>query len=92
MKLEQFIWLTKDRGPGKQIVLEFGNDYNLSIINDGYGKDKGLYEIAVFKNGEFANIPGITEHDEVNGFLTSDDVDAIITKMYTITGTEPRQI
>ena len=35
MKLEQFIWLTKDRGPGKQIVLEFGNDYNLSIINDG---------------------------------------------------------
>ena len=92
MKLEEFSWLTKSYGSGKQIVLEFGSDYNLSIIDDGYGKDKGLYEIAVFKNGEFANMPGITEHDDINGFLTSDNVDAIIVKMYTITGKQPRQI
>lgn len=92
MNLKQLIWLNKSFGDGKQIVVEF-NNYNLSIINDGYGKEKGLYEISVFKDGDQIELPGITGPDStVNGFLTEADVDAILLKMYTITGTEGRQI
>jgi len=92
MNLKQLTWLNKSFGDGKQIIVEF-NNYNLSIINDGYGKEKGLYEISVFKDGDQIELPGITdEGDTVKGWLTESDIDAIIKKMYGITGTEPRQV
>jgi hypothetical protein len=38
-------------------------------------------------------LPGITnDGDTVKGYLTIDAVDAIINKMFTITGTEGKQI
>jgi hypothetical protein len=38
-------------------------------------------------------MPGITnEGDTVKGWLTESDVDAIISKMYFLTGTTPRQV
>ena len=77
---------------GAQSILHFG-DYELSIINTGYGADQGLYEIAVIKHGNLVEMPGITdEGDTVKGYLTEADVDAIIKKMYLITGKTPRQI
>ena len=92
MNLKQLTWLNKSFGDGKQIIVEF-NNYNLSIINDGYGKEKGLYEISVFKDGDQIELPGITdEGDTVKGWLTESDIDAIIKKMYLITGKSPRQI
>ena len=92
MNLKQLTWLNKSFGDGKQIIVEF-NNYNLSIINDGYGKEKGLYEISVFKDGDQIELPGITdEGDTVKGWLTEADVDTILLKMYTITGTTPRQV
>jgi len=38
-------------------------------------------------------LPGITnEGDTVKGYLTSNDVDAILKKVYLITGNEGRQL
>ena len=103
MKLTDFQWMTKRQHKsrvteaGGQIVLDFGK-YHLSIIDDGYGSDKGLYEIAAFnaKDGvglSMTELPGITnEGDTVQGHLTEADVDAIIKKMYSITGKEPTQV
>ena len=77
-----------------QCVLKFG-DYELSIISGegAYSTKNAPYEIGVFKNGDFIEMPGITaEGDTVKGYLTESDVSAIIKKMYLITGKTPRQI
>ena len=79
---------------GVQAVLDFGK-YELSIVQNeiSYGNRKGLYEIAVFSEGNQVELPGITSPgDSVKGFLTESDVDAILTKMHTITGTEGKQL
>ena len=104
MKLKNFKWITKEshrnirtEAAGRQIVLDFGK-YHLSVIDDGYGSDSNLLEIGVFSacDGvarDMTELPGITEEgDSVKGNLTEADVDAIIVKLYTITGTEPRQV
>ena len=79
---------------GVQAIIDFSL-YELSIIQNeaSYGNKQGLFEIAVFKDGEQTELPGITQPgDTVKGFLTSEEVDAILTKMYTITGKEGKQI
>tara|TARA_B100001287_G_scaffold137115_1_gene115418 strand:+ start:1055 stop:1342 length:288 start_codon:yes stop_codon:yes gene_type:complete len=79
---------------GTQVILFFG-DYELSIVSHSgsYGGQKGLYEIGVFKGNDMIQLPGITEEgDTVKGFLTEDDVSAIIKKMYFLTGNNPRQL
>ena len=79
---------------GVQAILDFGK-YELSIVQNesSYGNKQGLYEIAVFKDNEQCELPGVTEPgDTVKGFLTEDDVDCIIKKLYSITGVEPKQI
>ena len=94
MKLKDFQLLETDVPKGVQAIVNFGK-YELSIVNNeaSYGNKQGLYEIAVFKDGEQTELPGITQTgDTVKGFLTNEDVDAILTKMYTITGTEGKQI
>lgn len=103
MKLKDFKWMTKQQHKsriteaGGQIVLDFGK-YHLSIIDDGYGSDRDLYEIAVFNACDgvasgMTELPGITaEGDTVQGYLTESDVDLIFKKMYLITGQQPEQI
>jgi hypothetical protein len=102
MKLADFKWMTKHKSivtenAGGQIVLDFGK-YHLSIIDDGYGQENNLFEIGAFnaKDGvalDMVELPGITaEGDSVQGHLTESDVDAIIKKLYSLTGTTPRQI
>jgi hypothetical protein len=98
LELKSFEMLCKERGTdGRQAVLDFG-DYHLSIINDGYGSDQGLYEIGVFEAAEgvasdMIELPGITEDgDIVKSYLTESDVDIIIKKLYLITGKTPVQI
>jgi len=75
---------------GIQALITFG-EYELSIIQNemSYGGKNGgsLYEIGVFKGDKMVPLPGITEDgDNIKGFLTKDNVMAIITKMYSITG------
>ena len=94
MKLKDFKLLETDVPKGVQAIVDFGK-YELSIVQNeaSYGNKQGLYEIAVFKDGEQTELPGITQPgDTVKGFLTEAEVDAILTKMYTITGKEGTQI
>ena len=81
---------------GVRALVDFGK-YELSIICNerSYGGQRGgtLYEIGVFKGNGMVELPGITEPgDQVKGWLTESAVDAILTKMYTITGTEGKQV
>ena len=94
MQLADFEMMETTMPKGVQAVLDFG-DYELSIVKNeiSYGNKSGLFEIAVFKNGDQVELPGITnEGDTVKGFLKESDVDAIILKMHTITNRIPRQI
>lgn len=86
---------TEDLLGTHQCVLSFGDEYELSIISGqgAYSTKSAPYEIGVFKNGDFVEMPGITdEGDTVKGYLTEADVGAIIKKMYLLTGKTPRQI
>ena len=99
MKLKDFKLLETDMPKGVQAILDFGK-YHLSIVKSdfSYGGSQGKYEIGVFSaNDGVANgmteLPGITnENDSVKGWLTENDVDAIIKKMYFLTGNQPKQI
>ena len=93
MKFEDIKFNKTDHPNGVQAIVSFG-DYSLSIVkNDfSYGGDKGLYEIAVYQQDSQVELPGITRKgDTVKGFLTEDDVVAIIKKMYLATGVEYSQ-
>ena len=99
MKLNNFQLLETDLPNGVQAVLDFGK-YHLSIVKSefSYGGKQGLYEIGVFTAcdgvaNDMTELPGVTnEGDTVKGHLTEAEVDAIISKMYFLTGTTPRQI
>jgi hypothetical protein len=94
MKLKNLDMLQTISPMGVQAIVDFGK-YELSIVQNemSYGNKQGLYEIAVFSEGNQVELPGITSPgDSVKGFLTESDVNAILTKMHTITGTEGTQI
>jgi hypothetical protein len=81
----------------KRVVLDFGK-YHLSVITGGIGNTEAPYEIAVLNSKDgvargFVQLPGITgPDDDVRGHMTEEDVDAVLVKLYTITGEEPQQI
>ena len=76
---------------GTKAVFDFGK-YELSVVQNqmSYGSQQGLFEISVFEGNNQVELPGITEKgDSVKGFLTEDNVNAILKKMATITGINP---
>lgn len=79
---------------GKQALVDFGK-YEMSIVSHkhSYGGTHGLYEIAVFEGNTQVELPGVTrEGDTVKGFLTPEDVDILLKKMFSITGKEGYQV
>lgn len=96
LELKSFEMIEQEDVPGLyQCVLEFGDNTQLSIITGigAFGGSQGLYEIAVFKDGDFAGLPGvIAVEEQVRGFLTESDVDIIIKKMFLLTGKTPEQV
>ena len=94
MKLSDFKKM--ETRPGSfQTLLTFGDKLELSVISgDGsYSNVDAPYEIAVFRNGEFTQLPGITgPDDDVRGHLVEQDVDLIIKKLVTVTRADPVQI
>lgn len=95
MKLSDFELMETTAPKGVQVLLQFGDKYDLSIVQNevSYGNKQGLYEIAVFSDMNQVELPGVTnEGDTVKGFLNENDIDTIIKKMYLITGQEPVQI
>jgi len=62
-------------GMGVQARMEFDNGFGVSVVNGPhtYGGDKGLYELAVFKDGEIHYDNPIANGDVV-GYLREEDV------------------
>jgi len=60
---------------------EFDNGYEVSVVKSPYtyGGDKGLYELAVFKDGEITYATPIT--DDVIGYLRPEDVTDVMEKI-----------
>jgi len=94
MKLSDFKKM--ETRPGSfQTILQFGDQIELSVISgDGsYSSIDAPYEIAVFRNGEFTQFPGITgPDDDVRGHLVEQDVDLVIKKLVTVTKADPVQV
>ena len=90
--LKQFPKQYLEHKDGYQWRLQFGNQYQLSIINHktsmGYPDH---YEIGIFGDCDtMTELPGITEEgNNVKGYLTSSEIDVIIMKMIAITGNLP---
>ena len=82
--------------PGSfQTLLKFGDEIELSVISGqgSYSSENAPYEIAVFRNGSFAQLPGITgPDDDVRGHLAEQDVDLVIKKLVTVTKADPVQV
>ncbi len=77
---------------GYQWLLQFGDQYRLSIINHkGSRGYPNLYEIGVFSDCDtMTSLPGVTDtDDQVKGNLTPNQIDAIIIKMISVTGKMP---
>ena len=94
IELNDYTMIEKADFPGGyQCVLDYGDETQLSIIT-GNGGTQGLYEIAILKNGDFASLPGINDLDTdvVRGYLTEDEVNAIMKKLYLITAKIPEQV
>lgn len=73
---------------GVQGIVNIGK-YELSIVKHdmSYGGKQGLYEIGIWEGNNPCELPGITaDGDTVKGWLTKDDVDCIIKKLYLISG------
>ena len=95
MQLKDFEMMPTDFPNGVQAVLQFGDDYELSIVSNefSYGGPKGLYEIMVMHKGQQKELPGVTQQgDSVKGYLSEGEVNGILKKMYLITGKQPTQI
>jgi hypothetical protein len=87
MKFEELKFKATVIPMGIQAIVDFNNDYRLSIIKNSssYGNQHDLYEIAVFQGQEQVEMPGITqEGDTVKGYLTEANVEDIIKKMSLI--------
>lgn len=94
MKLENLKMVETKTPNGVQALIKFGPHYELSIIQNevSYGGKMGLYEIAVFLDGELTELPGITESgDTVKGYLTEARVNDTIHSMTQLTKREPQQ-
>lgn len=68
------------RGGGKQWKFRFPNGFGASVINDGYGRERGLYELAVLDSaGHLTYDTPIT--DDVLGFLSEAEVAAALDRI-----------
>ena len=66
---------------GVQARITFDNGYGASVVKSPYtyGGDKGLYELAVFKDGDICYDTPIT--DDVIGYLRPEDVTDVMAKI-----------
>ena len=69
-------------GDGTQWRFKFDNGYGASVVNDGYGKEEGLFELAVLnKHGIDYSTP-ITS--DVEGYLKKEDVHKLLIKISSL--------
>ena len=73
---------TTDFNMGIVSRLEFDNGWSVSVVKGQYtyGGDKGLYELAVFKDGEIHYDNDVANGDVV-GYLRPEDVTDVMIKI-----------
>jgi len=66
---------------GVQARITFENGYGASVVKSPYtyGGDKGLYELAIFKDGEITYATPIT--NDVMGYLRPEDGTDVMAKI-----------
>lgn len=70
--------------PGKVWTFQFDNGYGASVINDGYGAESGLYELAVLgPDGKINYETPLTT--DVLGYLDADEVGDALAKIEALT-------
>lgn len=73
--------------PGTQWKYRFDNGYGASVIDDGYGGNQGLYELAVLDaGGRITYETPIT--DDVLGWLTPDEVTEALDRIAALPAAE----
>ena len=99
MKFKELEFKETETPKGIQALVQFGR-YELSVIRNemSYGNKQGLYEIAVSqyykmtKSRLQCELPGITRKgDTVKGFCSESDIDNILMKMTSISGSDGLQ-
>ena len=72
-------------GSGLQAVMNFDNDYGVSVIRfyGSYGYERGLWEVAIFYKGEISYNTSLT--DDVLGHQTEQDVTDVMIKVQSFT-------
>lgn len=65
---------------GHQSEFKFANGYGASVIDDGYGRESGLYELAVIgKDNRLDYSTPIT--NDVLGWLTAEEVAEVLDRI-----------
>ena len=95
MKWSDLIWQKSVSGSLLFARLSFGDDYELSIVQEV--NERGLYEVAIFLDGYFVQLPGIHPEsdellDDVLRFQTREEVVGIVRKLESITGKSPLNV
>jgi hypothetical protein len=82
---------TNYRNDGIQHIYRFENSrYSASVIKTpySYGGDDGLWELAVLRDGKITYDTPITQCHDVTGWLTDDEVQAILAQIDALTETK----
>lgn len=95
MKWSDLIWQKRVSGSILFARLSFGDEYELSIVQEV--NEKGLYEVAIFSDGNFVQLPGIHPEsddllDDVLRYQTREEVVDIVRKLESITGESPQNV
>lgn len=77
---------------GEQVVHKFDNGLGASVIRHeySYGGDQGLWELAViaFRGDEWGLIYTTPITNDVIGYLSDEDVDALLVRIEALEGAE----
>ena len=79
------VFLERSINAGEQVVHKFENGLGASVVRHSfsYGNDLGLWELAVieFKGEEWGLTYTTPITDDVIGYLTDEDVDALLVRI-----------
>ena len=96
MKWSDLMWQKHPFSSALHARLSFGDEYELSIVQEV--NEKGLYEVAIFLDGNFVQLPGIHPDggdeylDDVLRYQTREEVVGIVRKLESITGKSPLNV
>lgn len=79
------VFLKRSIHSGEQVVHKFENGFGASVVrhNFSYGAQRGLWELAVvsFEGDEWGLNYSTPITDDVIGYLTDEDVDALLVRI-----------